>query len=63
MKVTVIVRTCDRPDFLKEALASIFLQSYPNWEVIIFDDGATLENFKIFNNFKNLAGDRRVMYM
>ncbi len=63
MKVTVIVRTCNRPDFLKEALASVFLQSYPNWEVIIFDDGATLDNFKIFNDFKDLAGDRRVMYI
>ncbi len=63
MKVTVIVRTCNRPDFLKEALASVFLQSYPNWEVIIFDDGATLDNFKIFSDFKDLAGDRRVMYL
>jgi glycosyltransferase involved in cell wall biosynthesis len=63
MKVTVRVRTCNRPDFLKEALASVFLQSYPNWEVIIFDDGATLDNFKIFSDFKDLAGDRRVMYL
>lgn len=63
MKVTIIVRTCNRPDFLKEALASVFLQSYPNWEVIIFDDGATLENFKIFNDFKQLSGDRRIMYI
>ena len=63
MKVSVIVRTCNRPEFLKEALASIFLQSYPNWEVIIFDDGATLDNFKIFNDFKTLVGNRRVLYL
>jgi glycosyltransferase involved in cell wall biosynthesis len=63
MKVSVIVRTCNRPEFLKEALVSVFLQSYPNWEVLIFDDGANLENFKIFNDFKMLAGDRRVIYL
>ncbi len=63
MKVSVIVRTYNRPEFLKEALASVFLQTYPNWEVIIFDDAASIENFKIYNDFKNLAGDRRVMYI
>ncbi|MEY4332624.1 MAG: hypothetical protein RLZZ196_1362 [Bacteroidota bacterium] len=63
MKVTVVVRTCNRPKFLKEALASIELQTHKDWEVLIFDDGATDENFGIFKNFKNRNIDKRIMYL
>lgn len=63
MKVTIIVRTFNRPEFLKEALASIQLQSYNNWEVIIFDDGATDINFNIYKNFKQTNLDKRVLYL
>ena len=38
MKVTIVVRTFKRPEFLKQALSSIQLQTYDNWEVILFDD-------------------------
>lgn len=63
MKVTVVVRTNNRPSLLKEALMSIFLQTHLDWEVLIFDDSASIENFKIYNDFKTLAGDRRIMYI
>ena len=63
MKVTVVVRTYNRPNLLKEALASIFLQTHSDWEVLIFDDSASIDNFKIYNDFKSLCGDKRVMYM
>ena len=63
MKVTVVVRTNNRPSLLKEALMSIFLQTHLDWEVLIFDDSASIENFKIYNDFKSLAGDRRIMYI
>jgi glycosyltransferase involved in cell wall biosynthesis len=63
MKVTVVVRTYNRPNLLKEALASIFLQSYTDWEVLIFDDSASVDNFKIYNDFKSMCGDKRVMYL
>ena len=52
MKVSVIVRTCNRPDFLEQALASIQLQTHKDWEVIIFDDGDSSMNQKIVNHFK-----------
>ena len=45
MKVSIISRTCKRPELWKRALASIELQTHTDWEVIIFDDGATKENF------------------
>jgi len=63
MKVTVVVRTYNRPNLLREALASVFLQSHTNWEVLIFDDSASIDNFKIYNDFKSLCGDKRVMYL
>jgi len=63
MKVTVVVRTYNRPNLLREALASIFLQSHTDWEVLIFDDSASIDNFKIYNDFKSLCGERRVMYL
>lgn len=52
MKITVCVRTYKRPQFLKEALASISLQTHKDWEVIIFDDAGSEENFSIYTGFK-----------
>ena len=63
MKVTVVVRTYDRPEFLKEALASIQLQTHTDWEVLIFDDAASVENFTIYNKFKDRNLDKRIMYI
>ena len=58
MKVTVIVRTYNRPEFLKQALTSIQLQTHKDWEVIIFDDGASDINFNIYKNFKQINLDK-----
>jgi len=63
MKVTVVVRTYNRPEFLKEALVSIQLQTHTDWEVLIFDDSASLENFSIYNKFKDTNPDKRIMYI
>ena len=63
MKVTVVVRTCNRPELFKEALASIHLQTHKDWEVIIFDDGASDLNFSIYKKFKSQYNDKRVLYV
>ena len=63
MKVTVIVRTYNRPEFLKQALASIQLQTHKDWEVLIFDDGATDINFDVYKKFKSDNKDKRVIYL
>ncbi len=63
MKVTVVVRTYNRPEFLKEALVSIQLQTHTDWEVLIFDDAASVENFIIYNKFKDTNSDKRIMYI
>ena len=63
MKVTVVVRTYNRPEFLKEALVSIQLQTHTDWEVLIFDDAASVENFSIYNKFKDTNPNKRIMYI
>ena len=63
MKVTIIIRTFNRPEFFKEALASIQLQTHTDWEVIVFDDGATDENFNIYKQFKQTNVGKRILYM
>ena len=63
MKVTIAIRTCNRPDFFKEALASIQLQNHTDWEIIIFDDGASDLNFNIYKEFKLKNADKRILYI
>lgn len=62
MKISVIVRTCNRPDFLEQALTSIQLQTHKDWEVIVFDDGDNSENQSIVNEFKDRT-DNLVTYI
>ena len=40
-KVSVCIPTYNRRDYLKEALASVFAQTYEDYEVVIVDDGST----------------------
>jgi glycosyltransferase involved in cell wall biosynthesis len=63
MKVSVIVRTCNRPDFLEQALCSIQLQTHKDWEVIVFDDGDSSKNQKVVNEFKLRVPNNKVTYM
>lgn len=37
--VSIIVRTCGRPDVLRETLISLRQQTYPNVEVVVVEDG------------------------
>lgn len=37
--VSIIVRTKDRPELLRDALSSIATQTYPNMEVVLVNDG------------------------
>ncbi len=40
-QVSVIIIFCDAQKFLREAIASVFAQTYENWELILVDDGST----------------------
>ena len=63
MKVSVIVRTCNRPDFLEQALCSVQLQTHKDWEVIVFDDGDNPKNQKAVNEFKLRVPNNKVTYI
>jgi len=63
MKITAVVRTHDRKDFLKECLSSISIQTHPDWEVLIFDDGGDELNYKIYRDFRKSHPDKRIVYL
>lgn len=64
MKISIIIRTFNRPLLLKQALASISLQSYKNWEVIIFDDSnGDKDILNIIQNFRKLTPNNTTFYL
>lgn len=63
LKISIVVRTYNRNKFLKEALSSISNQPYNNWELILFDDMGSYENFNSFLNFKKTHSDNRCIYV
>jgi glycosyltransferase involved in cell wall biosynthesis len=52
-KVSIIIPVFNRPDLLKETLASIAGQSYRNWECIVVDDRSTENTAQVVRNFQN----------
>ncbi|MES0857701.1 glycosyltransferase family 2 protein [Geobacillus sp. G4] len=52
--VSVIVRTCGRPNVLREALKSIENQTYKNIQVVIVEDGPDISKEMIEKEFSHL---------
>ncbi len=52
--VSIIVRTCQRPEVLKEALNSLRFQTYKNIEVVIVEDGLNKSEKIIKREFTDL---------
>jgi len=40
MKISVIIPSHNRPEFLKEAIQSVIEQTYSDWEIIVVDDAS-----------------------
>lgn len=58
-RVSVIVRTKDRPDMLRRALRSITTQDVEAWEAIIVNDGGDVEVLDgVVNEFVDVAAGR-----
>jgi len=51
--VSVLVRTCGRPDMLREALTSITNQTYNNIEIVVVEDGAPTAFEMVASEFKD----------
>lgn len=53
-KVSIIVRTCERPDVLKTSLDSLKKQTYKNIEIIVVEDGAPASEEMIKKEYYDL---------
>lgn len=52
--VSIIVRTCGRPDCLRETLISLRNQTYKNIEIVVVEDGKNTSEEMIKNEFSDL---------
>jgi glycosyltransferase involved in cell wall biosynthesis len=55
-KVTIAIPTYDRKDYLEQCIRSVLNQTFPNFEIIVFDNGS---NYNIKDMLLNL-GDGRI---
>ena len=57
--VSVVVPTHDRPRLLRQAVDSLARQHYPNLEIVVVDDGSTLdESLETLDRLESLVKDR-----
>jgi len=59
-KVTVVIPTYNRANFIQKAIESIFLQTMQNWNLLIIDDASTDNSFSIIQPYLQ---DPRVRYV
>jgi glycosyltransferase involved in cell wall biosynthesis len=57
-KVTVVIPTFDRPEFLRQAIRSVLEQSYGDFELLVSDDGTNPETPEVVQ----AAADPRIEY-
>ncbi|PLX03000.1 MAG: hypothetical protein C0594_11295 [Marinilabiliales bacterium] len=50
---SIIIPTYNRADFLDKAIQSVLNQSYPNWELLVVDDGSTDSTQKLIRSYKH----------
>ncbi|WP_342394142.1 glycosyltransferase family A protein [Bacillus aerius] len=60
MKVSVILTSYNKPDFIDRVLKSMIEQTYQNWELLIMDDGSEPETLKKIQPF--LSDERIHLY-
>lgn len=53
-KVSVLIRTCGRPDTLRETLMSVRAQTYRNIEIVVVEDGLDTSQQMIQREFSDL---------
>jgi teichuronic acid biosynthesis glycosyltransferase TuaG len=58
--ISVIMPAYNSSNFISEAIHSVIIQSYTNWELLIINDGSTDTTSEIALNFCNL--DSRIKY-
>ena len=61
--ITVIVASYNQGKYLDECLGSVFVQSYPNWDCVIIDDGSNDDSVSIAKKWQALDARFRVFQM
>jgi len=59
-KVSIIIATFNREDFIVETIESVKKQTLTNWEMIIIDDASTDNTERVVKKF--IGGDSRIKY-
>jgi glycosyltransferase involved in cell wall biosynthesis len=53
MKISVVIITCERPDYLRSSLESVFKQSHQPYEVIVVNDCSTADYSEVLAGFSD----------
>lgn len=56
--ISVIIPTFNREEYIREAIDSVIVQSYDNWECIVVDDGSTDNTTSIIKDYQKK--DKRI---
>jgi glycosyltransferase involved in cell wall biosynthesis len=56
--VSVVLPTCDRPHYLRRAIASVVAQRYERWELLVIDDEGELDSREVVDE----AADSRIRW-
>ena len=62
-KVSILIPTHNRQNFIKEAINSCLEQTHKNFEIIIYDDGSTDGTEKVIRNYINKHGKDKIKYI
>jgi len=49
--ISIVTPNFNKSEFISETINSVIDQTYPNWELIIVDDGSTDNSFVVINSF------------
>ena len=62
MKFTIIMPTYNDSESIIEALDSVVMQTYKNWELLISDDGSTDDTREIIQQYLKKKKEKRIKY-
>ena len=52
--VSVIIPSFNNSNLLKEMIECILMQTYPNWELLVIDDGSTDDSREVVEEYTKM---------